>query len=438
MNNIAGIPYVAARFDKDGADLNQQQVTVPAGTTDVIVASHGWNNTEEQAEQLYSELFTNFTAVAPDQLQKKKLAIVGVIWPSKKFTDVVEAAVAEQARGGGAGFGTSSEAADETIKAKLDLIAQMFDSKAAKNIQAAKDQLGKLDSDPAARKKFVDELRSLLDQSAAHEEDNSTLFFKLDGSAMLEKLKTPTPLVSRGGGGGAASLGTHPTATPAGGAAGLGDIFSGIKAGAIRFLNYFTYYEMKKRAGTVGQIGVGPMIDRLAPKVQRIHVVGHSFGGRVVTAASMASTTDKLQTMSLLQTAFSHNGFSRSMNGFFRSVVDKQRVKGPILVTYTPNDRAVGIAYPTASRLSGTVASAFGDKDDKFGGLGRNGAQKMEPREVVQGVDQLLAVGGSYAWQPGSFHNLESSKYIVDPKGGDAHGFVTGKEVAWAISRAIA
>ena len=106
MNNIAGIPYVAAHFDKDGAALNQQQVTVPAGTTDVIVASHGWNNTEEQAEQLYSELFTNFTAVAPDQLQKKKLAIVGVIWPSKKFTDVVEAAVAEQARGGGAGFGT--------------------------------------------------------------------------------------------------------------------------------------------------------------------------------------------------------------------------------------------------------------------------------------------------------------------------------------------
>jgi len=84
--------------------------------------------------------------------------------------------------------------------------------------------------------------------------------------------------------------------------------------------------------------------------------------------------------------------------------------------------------FGAASRLSGTVASAFGDKDDKFGGLGRNGAQKMEPREVVQGVDRLLAVEGSYGWQPGCFHNLESSKYILDPKGGDAHGFVTGKE----------
>jgi hypothetical protein len=145
-----------------------------------------------------------------------------------------------------------------------------------------------------------------------------------------------------------------------------------------------------------------------------------------------------LQSMSLLQAAFSHNGFSKSMNGFFRSVVDNHRIKGPIVVTYTPNDRAVGIAYPVASRLSGTVASAFGDANDKFGGLGRNGAQKMEPGEVVQGVDRLLAVGDNYSWQSGRFHNLESSKYIIDPSGGDAHMFVTGKEVAWAISRAMA
>ena len=440
MNNIAGIPYVAARFDNDGAALNKQEVTLPAGTTDVIVASHGWNNTQEQAEEFYTELFGNFAAVAADQVQNKKVAIVGVIWPSKRFTDVVDAAVAEQGRGGGAGFGASSTAADETIKAKLDVIATMFDKKAAKKITVAKKQIEKLESDLDARRKFVDELRSLLDESAAHEEDNSALFFKLDGSVMLEKLKMPTPLVPSGGGsgGGAASVGARRTTTPAGGAAGLGDIFSGIKSGAIRFLNYLAYYEMKKRAGTVGQKGVGPMLDRLAGNVQRIHLVGHSFGCRVVTAAAATSTTDKLQSMSLLQAAFSHNGFSRSMNGFFRSVVDNHRIKGPIVITYTSNDRAVGIAYPVASRLAGTVASALGDANDKFGGLGRNGAQKMEQGEVVQGVDRLLAVGGSYSWQSGRFHNLESSKYIVNPGGGDAHMFVTGKEVAWAISRAMA
>src|SRR5262245_4754319 len=440
MNDIAGLFYATAHFGQDGATLDKQEVTLSEGTTDAIVASHGWNNTEEQAERLYTDLFTSFAAVASDQLQNKKLAIVGVIWPSKKFTDVVDAGVAEQTRVGDDGFGTTSTAADDTIRAKLDVIAAMFDKKAAKKITAAKNQIGKLESDLAARRKFADELRSLLDESAAHEEDNSALFFKLDGSVLLEKLKMPTPLVSTGqaGGGGAASLGTHPKATPAGGSAGLGDIFSGIKSGAIRFLNYLAYYEMKKRAGIVGQKGVGPMLDRLANNVQRIHLVGHSFGCRVVTAAAATSTTDKLQSMSLLQAAFSHNGFSKSMNGFFRSVVENHRVKGPIVITYTSNDRAVGIAYPVASRLAGTVASAFGDANDKFGGLGRNGAQKMEQGEVVQGVDRLLAVGGGYNWQPRHFHNLESSKYIINPSGGDAHMFVTGKEVAWTISRAMA
>lgn len=436
MKDIAGISYLAARFDKKGSALNASEVDVPAGTTDLFVVSHGWNNDDAAAEKLYRALFENFAAVAPDVVKKRKLAIIGVIWPSKKFTDVVDAAVAAQGSAS-AGITANNKSADGTIEKKLDKIATMFGPEAQPKIKKAKALIAKLDAEPVARDQFVNELRSLLDPSAAHEEDNSKLYLKMKGSEMFEKLKVPTPLtVVGGGGGGSASFPSHGARVPTGGAAGLGDIFSGVKAGAIRFLNYFTYYEMKTRAGTVGRDGVGPMVDRLASKVQRIHLVGHSFGGRVVTAAASGSSTGKIQTMSLLQTAFSHNGFSRSMKGFFRDVVENGRVKGPILVTYTPNDRAVGIAYPTASRLSGTVASAFGDKDDRFGGLGRNGAQKMEPGEVVAGVDQLLPVGSNYPWSAGKFHNLESSKFIVDPKGGDAHGFVTGKEVAWALSRA--
>ena len=47
MNDISGISYIAARFDKDGAALDKQEVALPEGTTDVIVATHGWNNTED-------------------------------------------------------------------------------------------------------------------------------------------------------------------------------------------------------------------------------------------------------------------------------------------------------------------------------------------------------------------------------------------------------
>ena len=163
--------------------------------------------------------------------------------------------------------------------------------------------------------------------------------------------------------------------------------------------------------------------------MQRIHLVGHSFGGRVVTATAANSTTDKIRSLTLLQTAFSHNGFSKSMNGFFRGVVDQKRVNGPILVTHTKNDKAVGIAYPLASRINGDKTAAFGDENDVFGGLGRNGAQQMQDGETIVGT--LSAVGADYAFQPGRFFNLEASEFI---KG---HGDVTGKEVANAVRRAV-
>ncbi len=134
--------------------------------------------------------------------------------------------------------------------------------------------------------------------------------------------------------------------------------------------------------------------------------------------------------MSLLQTAFSHNGFSKSMNGFFRAVVDQQRVKGPILVTYTKNDKAVGLAYPLASRINGDKTSAFGDENDVFGGLGRNGAQQMPSGETVAG--RLLTADASYNFKTGKLFNLEASQFVT------GHGDVAGKEIAHAVRVAMA
>lgn len=194
---------------------------------------------------------------------------------------------------------------------------------------------------------------------------------------------------------------------------------------------------MKQLAGTVGMVGVAPLIDQVAPQVERIHLVGHSFGGRLVTAASASSSTTKLHSLVLLQAAFSQNGFSEKRKGFFRSVVTAQRLNGPILVTHTKNDLAVGLAYPAASRISRDNASAFGGPDDEFGGIGSNGAQKLEAGELNAATDRLQPVGQPYQWQAGRFHNLESSDFIRNPDGGDAHGFIFVPEVAWAISRAL-
>jgi hypothetical protein len=111
-------------------------------------------------------------------------------------------------------------------------------------------------------------------------------------------------------------------------------------------------------------------------------------------------------------------------------VVDSKRIAGPILVTYTPNDKAVGVAYPLASRISGDRAAAFGDKDDVFGGLGRNGVQQMEGNESVDG--KLLEAGAAYSFKAGTFFNLEASNFIK------SHGDVTGRQVAYAVRAAIA
>jgi hypothetical protein len=436
MNDIAGIPYVEARFNKDGALENQNEVKLPAGVTDLFVMSHGWNNDDAAARELYRKFFESFKAVEQaNDLPGRSFAILGVIWPSKKFDELVAASSPPGGAQGSASLHAADKASDQLLEAKLESMKAFFTEPAQqKTLDEAKALIPDLEEKASARQEFVNKIRSLLDPAAANDEDASKTFFKDDGNELMKNLKVDEDDLDdevAGDGQGSASLplgvGTVPAAQ--GGAASLATFLAGFKAAAMNVLNFTTYFEMKARAGTVGKNGVAKLVDKLAPDVQRIHLIGHSFGGRVVTATAASSTTDKIKSMSLLQTAFSHNGFSKAKSGFFRSVVDQKRVKGPILVTHTKNDKAVGVAYPLASRINGDTAAAFGDENDKFGGLGRNGAQQMEKDEVVKG--SLLDENGNYQFQAGKFFNLEGSPFI------SGHGDITGKQVAHAVRKAI-
>lgn len=445
MDNIKGIPYTTAEFDKNGAARNNP--TIPASTTDLIVVSHGWNNTEAEAEALYTSLFGNFVDVAgkDPEIKQRKLAIVGVIWPAQKFDQLVtESSAGGGQAGGAASLGAADDAADKAVMMEaINRAAPLFDDpgddKRLKRLQKLANS--KLEHDEKAQKEFMKILRELVDPGTGekHSEDSSDVFFEGQPSVIFENASKPTPASASG-----------PTPKPprprpgtspaegAGSAAGFfGRIFSKVSNAVTNLMNLTTYFEMKKRAGTVGKAGVAPLLDKLAGQVERIHLVGHSFGGRVVTAAAANSATKKLHSMGLLQAAFSHNGFSKSKKGFFRSVVDNKRVNGPIFITHTKNDKAVGLAYPAASRINNDQTLGFGGADDPFGGIGSNGAQQMEPGEVFETIKTMLPVGAAYQWKAGRIHNLDSTKFIIDPKGGDAHGFVFVPEVAWAISRAI-
>jgi predicted alpha/beta hydrolase family esterase len=433
MADIAGFPYTEAQFDERGALKNQ--VDLPSGITDLFFISHGWNNNADEARALYREFFTSFAAVAqPNDLPGRKIAVVGVLWPSKKF-DALVAVSGAPAAGGAAGLGGAAPSSLQALETKIERMKETFDKPDQKQVlDEVKALLPDLDDKASARRAFVDKIRSLLDPGEAGREDASDSFFKDDGDLLMKNLKVDEEDLAEDivgeGGGASLPLGVGTAAPATGGAAGLIDFLSGFKASAMNVLNYTTYYEMKSRAGAVGKNGVARLTDAVSSQAERIHLVGHSFGGRVVTAAAANSTTDKIRSMTLLQAAFSHNGFSKSKKGFFRAVVDNRRVKGPIIVTHTKNDRAVGIAYPLASRLNGDKAAAFGDENDAFGGLGRNGVQQMQEGE--RKVGKLLATGSAYQFQPGLFFNLEASDFIGD------HSDVTGKEVAHAVRRAIA
>jgi len=134
----------------------------------------------------------------------------------------------------------------------------------------------------------------------------------------------------------------------------------------------------------------------------------------------------------LLQAAFSHLAFAEDYedgkNGLFRSMITGKAVTGPALITHTHNDRAVGLAYPLASRIARQVAAGLGDANDRYGGIGRNGAQKTP--EAVNAV--LLGSSGSYTLERGGMYNLRSDDFISD------HSDVTGPEVAHALLAAIA
>jgi hypothetical protein len=438
MTEIAGFPYFEVQFTKQGIVHEEAEVNAlidnVGGATDLVVLAHGWNNDMPQARRLYETLLgsmrNRIDAGGVIGLAGRSFAVLGVLWPSKKFAD--EDFIA----GGAASLDVS--AAEEDLQRQLDDLKGVFDDPDADaHLESAKALVGQLETSEQARDEFADLIKSSLSADKADDEDASDTFFELPGREVMARLATPqvpADETSSPGSGGAATMGG---ATTAGGAAGIGDFLADMKAAARNLLNFATYYQMKARAGEVGSKGVNDVLHRVKeahPDI-RLHLVGHSFGGRLVAAAVMGPEDKPAvlpNSVTLLQAAFSHFGFADdyrpNKDGFFRPIFVKKMISGPLLVTHSVNDKAVGIAYPLASRIARQAASGLGDKNDLYGGIGRNGAQRTP--EATAG--DLLAAGQSYTLEGGNVYNLKADSFISD------HSDVTGSEVAHALLSAIA
>jgi hypothetical protein len=444
MPDLNGFPSFEVEFTRDGEFFQRSQVDAllkgVKAATDVIVMAHGWNNDVQEARDLYRHwthgLRERIQADTPKGLQGREFIVSGLLWPSKKFTDP------ELIPSGGAAA-VNSALTIEALRKQIALMKTLLDRRSEiEALERAERVLPRIDSDPAAQKEFAEQVRKLMPSSYAEEDEEAipSAFSTTQGDELLQRLGRPLPIMTGmpvGAGGRATRLGAPTGPQLEGSAASLGDLIAGIKAGAMRLLNVTTYYQMKERAGTVGMGGANMMLREIKgerPQV-RVHLVGHSFGGRLVTAAATgldAGAAMTIHSMSLLQAAFSHFGFAKDYKpgkqGFFRPMVEKQRVSGPAIITHSVKDKAVGLAYPIASRIKQQIASAIGDARDPFGGIGRNGAQRT-PEAVPLA---LLPAGATYAFQPGRLANLKGDALI------SGHGDVFNPAVVHAIASAIA
>ena len=247
MNDIAGIPYFEAEFDKKGA-LDSPAPLLPASVTDLFVVSHGWNNRRTRREALYQELFTNFMAVGDARdLAGRSQAIVGVIWPSKKFDELVAASGDDQAwrRAAPASHdrGERIVARGRRGQARRDEAVLHRASEQQKRSTRRKALLPDLEDKaigaPRVRRGAAGAARSVARRTRR---TRRTRFFKDDGNELMKNLqdrrRRPRPGAARTPRGGASlPLGVGGAAPGAGGAAGFKQTFSGFIGAAMNVLN---------------------------------------------------------------------------------------------------------------------------------------------------------------------------------------------------------
>ncbi len=211
--------------------------------------------------------------------------------------------------------------------------------------------------------------------------------------------------------------------------------------GPLRQLSYWT---MKKRARTIGEAGMHDFVAALmeaAPEA-RVHLMGHSFGTIVVASilggpGARGRLPRKVDSVALLQGAVSLWAFGTSVNGedrpgYFHPWIERGAIRGPLLVSQSIHDRAVGTLYPWASAVSLSDA-AFGDDLPKYGAIGRFGICGLDAAIARELGDERTR----YQFAPGTVYNLESSRFIKDGGGiSGAHSDIDGPEVAHALWQA--
>lgn len=447
------MPAWLLRFDEQGActssamreALLDKMRTAPP--TDVVLFSHGWNNDFDEAVGMYAEFLQRFEAHCARHAPGRRFdpLFVGVLWPSKWLPLDEGPDIA------------SGVALDAQTQHLLGELAQRI---AAAGGPAGVERLTMLLARPSIGDHEAAELAGLIapafglmaDEGAAAQGRSAVAD---DVLAMMKAMEVARPARR------APEAGVDEIEAPRRPARGQSRApaqaqVAGTVGGLdpLMALRLFSLYVMKDRAGAVGHHGVAALLGDLlrvpAPAAAdgpaRIHVVGHSFGCKVLLSAICAQPLSRpVASALLLQPAVSHLCFAdevpgSGLPGGYRAALGPDRVTAPIFITYSRRDFPLHRTFHLAVRREADLgeariaadpeATTAGAPPSRYAALGGYG-----PRRAGQMLVDPLPPAGSAFPMPGPEVRIVAFDGSTGPITG--HGAVTGTEVAWALHRLV-
>jgi hypothetical protein len=427
----ADVPYYIVPFDQKGRCIGpqtRQHLLDRANQyTDIYLFSHGWNNDWKAATANYESFIEGFIKMRADNKLPMhvgyKPLLVGIFWPSAIL--VHEDEQAPKIAADAAAMDADAAAAQQML---ADLASELSDKDVERFYELAQKD-GFTEAEALEFAKILQPVyRSENDELSGSASRNFEEIVTSWKELTPAQETAPPSLDSFGTTG--ATTGANEAAVPAGG---FLDFIKDLPRNALRGA---TVWQMKDRAGTVGAKGVSPLlIDLLQKTNARIHLIGHSYGAKVVLSALCSPDRlpdgRKVHSVLLLQPAVSHLCFAASLpmtgkpGGYLQAL---DRGEQPILSTFSSHDfpltKVFHLALVRPSDLGEIkIAAETGEPPSVFAALGGFG-----PRHAGEKLIDIQDVKQPYRLDPAvRIYGLRADRTI------SSHGDVSNPSTWWAL-----
>ncbi len=427
------VPFYVVPFDKDGLCSGPRTaddaVRAAGAATDLFLFSHGWNNDWATATGRYYSFLAEYSPLRarqwPSPRRDYRPVLVGIFWPSTALVAPWEKGPDIAADPGLKPDELAAVLADGSAeRAGMDALAEMLPEPDRQRFYALvqrSDGLGDAEAD---------ELATLVAPALAAAPDELDDPGTAPSARELRKIWDSMPESgppSSSESGGFIDGGSEPAGSPA--TAGLLG-----RLDPRQLVRLATVLLMKDRAGRVGGWGVAPLLRRLltaSPDV-RVHLIGHSYGGKVVLSALCVdpAPTRPVESVLLLQPAMSALCFAADGGsgrpGGYRSALT--RARQPVLTTFSSKDVPLTRLFHWAVRRPSDLAEAViagVPAPSRYAALGGFGPQGCDADcEVVDPVS------------PPGRYPLAGGKRVIGVKADSViagHGKVTSPATAWML-----